>query len=75
MNAQIEMKWGQLRLKTLALSPSQVLGGGIRASLDGKSIAATSATEDGRFMVTFPNDVVLKAGQKLLVEHGVPAST
>ena len=63
MRAEIEVKSGQLRLKTLALASS---GKTAKVTLDGKPVAATLAAENGRALLTMP-EIVVKAGQKLEV--------
>ncbi len=62
--AEVEVKSGGLRLKTLALSAS---GKTAKVTLDGKPIAAKMSAENGRALLTFAAEVVVKAGQKLEV--------
>lgn len=62
--AGIEVKSGQLRLKTLALAAS---GKTAKVTLDGKPVAAKLSGEKGRALLTFANEVVVKTGQKLEV--------
>jgi non-lysosomal glucosylceramidase len=64
----IQVKFGQLRLRTLSLvpqagfQPAQVV-----ATLEGKAVPATLAIRDGRCLVQFGSEVMLVAGQSLQV--------
>jgi len=66
--AEIRVKWGRLRLKTLALA---LLGGktarAVHVSVGGQSIAATHTVDGHRLLVTLGEEIVLKAGDSLEV--------
>ncbi|MGO9476849.1 MAG: GH116 family glycosyl-hydrolase [Limisphaerales bacterium] len=63
LNAQIAVKWGTLRLKTIALNFPAATSA--RVVLDGTPIQATMAKADGQVMLTFAEDVLVAAGQAL----------
>ena len=68
MSSEIEIKFGQLRLKTLALSPQGTAPKTAKVTLDGKPVAAILTNEKGRALLTFANSVVVKPGQKLQIQ-------
>ncbi|NLY99399.1 MAG: glucosylceramidase, partial [Pirellulaceae bacterium] len=64
--AEIEIKHGRLRLKTLVVAPAGAVSA-VQADLDGQPLAATVARQDGRAIVTFADAVVVSEGQRLQV--------
>jgi non-lysosomal glucosylceramidase len=71
LRAQVALRWGRLRLKTLALAlPAGARGRSVRMTLDGRAVRATSATIDSRLLITLAAELALKAGQKLEVRLG-----
>lgn len=64
--AEIEIKHGRLRLKTLVVAPAGAVSA-VKADLDGQPLAATVARHDGRAIVTFADAVVVSEGQRLQV--------
>ena len=74
MNAEIALRWGRLRLRTLALIlPSTSSATTAQVTLDGRPVTSTLARRDGdddRLTITFPADVIVKVGQKLAVRVG-----
>lgn len=67
MRAEIELKFGTLHLKTLALV-SKNAAKTAKITLDGKPLAAQLSNENNRVLLTFAADVSLKTGQKLQVQ-------
>jgi len=60
--ARVEVKWGRLRLKTLALDAP---AGQAAAQAAGKALRLTAAVNNGRTTFSFAEDVVLRAGESL----------
>ncbi len=65
--ARIEVRWGKLRLKSLALAVPDGLKT-TTVSLAGKPVKATAVVTDGRLMLTLSEEIVLNEGQALDVE-------
>jgi non-lysosomal glucosylceramidase len=66
--AEVEMKYGQLRLKTLALTlPANLKPQKVSAVLAGKTVPATLAVRDGRCLVQFAAEVTIATGKTLQV--------
>jgi hypothetical protein len=65
LTATIAVKFGQTRLKTVALA-----AGASKATVthDGKPVAARVDVKDGRALVTLDKDVTLSAGSALVVQ-------
>jgi uncharacterized protein (DUF608 family) len=67
---RVQVKWGELALKTLALLAAP--GGrprSVSVTLAGKPIAARLALEnDGRALITFSAEITIQAGQELVLE-------
>jgi uncharacterized protein (DUF608 family) len=62
--AAVELKWGKLRLKTLALRCDAAVSR-VAVTVAGQAVAATHALESGRLVVTLGADAILKAGETL----------
>jgi hypothetical protein len=62
LQAHLLMRYGKLKLNTLAL-----IGTAARATakLQGKTIPTTLTTQDGRSVITFETGITLEAGQDL----------
>jgi hypothetical protein len=68
MRAELTVKYGQVPIQTMSLVPPH--GSGVRkvsAMLDGKSLTASLKEKNGSAEVIFPEDLILKAEQKLEV--------
>ncbi len=66
---RIVVRWGQLRLKTLALTPpSGLTPRRVSATLAGIPVAASVARQDGRLAVEFEPEITVLEGQTLMVE-------
>ena len=65
--AVVEVKWGRLRLRTLALS-APAAPATVRATAAGRGVAATSEWKGGRLLLTFAPEVRLGAGEALAVD-------
>jgi non-lysosomal glucosylceramidase len=62
----IALKWGKLRMRTLAFAIAEnVRPAKVKVTLKGKELACRHTTRDGRLLVTLDADVVLEAGQTL----------
>jgi uncharacterized protein (DUF608 family) len=71
LRAEIGVRWGKLRLKTLALAlPPGVADGALEVRLDGHRVQATRSVEEKRLLITLPEALLVKAGQKLEVKVG-----
>lgn len=68
LQAEIELKAGQLRLKTLALSLPNGTAKTAKVTLDGRPVTATVTTENSRALLTLAAETNIKAGQKLSVQ-------
>ena len=66
LTAQITIKWGELALQTVALARENATS--VQAVLDGKPVAATLATGDGRAVISFPHPLVIAEGKSLVLE-------
>jgi hypothetical protein len=65
---EVAVKWGQLRLKTLALTPpANLKPQKVSATLAGKTVPATVVVKGGRCILQFPSPVLVTAGQTLQV--------
>jgi hypothetical protein len=67
--AALEIKWGRLRLKTLALG-AEAAPAVVDVKLDGQEVAASSRFKEGRVQITFDSDLQLGKGQQLHVTLG-----
>jgi hypothetical protein len=66
--SEVAVKWGQLRLKTLALTPpTNLKPQKVSATIAGKAVPAVLAIRDGRCVVQFESDVIVGTGQALQV--------
>jgi len=67
-NTELQVKWGTLRLKSLSL-PAETGGtDAVKVTVNGKTVPATAATEDGKLLVRLASEQTVGAGQKLKVE-------
>jgi hypothetical protein len=64
LKAEIHVRYGRLRLNTLALTGAYTR---VTAKHDGKTVNATVAERDARPVIAFPSSVVIEAGQTLTV--------
>jgi uncharacterized protein (DUF608 family) len=66
LEAAVELKWGSLRLRTLALVlPNGVAGNHVTVGVGGKAIAFAADASGGRVRITLADELVLQAGQSL----------
>ena len=69
LKAEVEVKWGKLRLRTLALQvPDKAQPTSNRVTANGQPVVASHRLEGNRLTIVFPPEVVIPAGQKLEVE-------
>jgi uncharacterized protein (DUF608 family) len=68
MQATISLRWGQLSLRSLALSlPAHMLTGAVQVKLQGRIVKATVTQENDRLLLAVASGIVIKTGQKLIV--------
>ena len=66
--AEIEMKWGRLRLKTLGLAlPAIARPQTVAVTVDGKPQASQFTAAEGRLTITLAEEANLETGRKLAV--------
>lgn len=64
--AALHVHWGKLRLRSLALSlPPNTAAGTVKVKVQGRAIPSTATNENGRMLIVFAVDAVIKTGQKL----------
>ena len=69
--SQVSLKWGTLRLKTLALAvPERLRNAIVKVSAAGRPVKVTAAPQNDRLLLTFAQDVTLAAGETLVVDIG-----
>jgi hypothetical protein len=69
--AEVAVKWGKVRLKTLALAlPEDVVPTSVSVTLDDKPLPGKHSVRQGRITVTLAEDAVLAAGQTMRVHIG-----
>lgn len=69
LKAEVALRWGQLRLATLALAlPASEAAGRVRVTLAGRTLETTRRMEGGRLEIALPEGFRLKAGQKLGIQ-------
>ena len=65
----IEVKWGKLRLRTLAFTPpEQNRPEKVTVAMGGKAVPSTYAMDGQRVVVTLAEEIVVEAGQTLEIE-------
>ena len=64
--ATLSLAYGSLKLKALVLGSVRELAR-VAASLDGRSIAASTSLEEGKLVVSFEEEVTLSRGQALKI--------
>ena len=68
----LELKWGKLRLQTLAFElPGNVPPKDVRVTLDGEDIRNSYRTEGNRAIIELNPETVLQAGTKLKIAIGI----
>jgi uncharacterized protein (DUF608 family) len=66
---RIEVKWGKLRIKTLAFEvPAGRKINGARVTAAGRPLPAAHAQDQGRIAIRLDDEVTLTAGQSLVIE-------
>jgi len=67
----IELKWGKLRLKTLAFAlPENAKPGKVAVTVAGNAVAAEHAVAGGRVLITLAAEASIQAGQTIEVRMG-----
>ncbi len=64
--ATLELKYGKLRLRTLAIGPCQAAGA-VKLTCAGKTLRGDVRVADGRALITLGAELTMEAGQKLEV--------
>ncbi len=68
MQAHINLLWGHLRLKTLALTlPANKSPKTLKVTLDGHQVKTTMQVQQDRIIATFATECLLNAGQQLRI--------
>ena len=68
LKSQITMKYGKLRVKTLALALAKDMKpGSATVSLQDTGLECKLEVKDGRAVITFAADAVIRAGESLVV--------
>ncbi len=63
---RVAVKWGQVKVKTLAVElPADAKPGQVSAALDGKALAVQTKAEGGRVTVTLPAETTVAESQEL----------
>ena len=69
--AQLQVRWGSLRLRSLSFDvPDKLRAAAVRVAVAGKPVSATSMCEEGRMTVTLAYDIAVHAGETLDVVIG-----
>ena len=67
--AEIVMKHGKLRLRTVALAaPNGKRPSSVKVSVNSKSLDASRAMTDDKILVTLDSDAILQAGERMVIE-------
>jgi non-lysosomal glucosylceramidase len=70
MTAELAVKWGSVSLRSFGLAaPSPHLS--VTATCHGKTIPSTSETIDGKTIITFKDQSVIKSGESLKIDLNV----
>ena len=68
LEARIEVRWGQLRLRTLALAPGAgKSASGAAVSIGSEAVPAVLQTADGKARITFGRELLLTPGRPLVI--------
>ncbi len=66
LNATISIKYGQLRLKTLSLSPGKEINAdSVKITLNGKKVDGSLINKEGKAYITFAKELFIMTGQIL----------
>jgi hypothetical protein len=68
--AQVQVRYGQLRLRTLSLEVAK-LSGTVDVRLNGKPVKISSSIERSRLLITFAADEIVHANDTLTVHVAV----
>ena len=67
----VEVRWGRLRLKTLAFrAPAEGRPSAVTVRAWGRTLPATHETEGRRVLITLPEEIVIEAGGSIEVRIG-----
>jgi len=64
----VAVRWGQVKLRTLGFDVTSAAGGKALVTVDGQEIPAKTAVADARVTVTLLQNVLLRAGQQIVVQ-------
>jgi hypothetical protein len=71
MHATFDVRWGQLRVKTVALEIAEnAPAPSVKVLAKGQPVSATMARDGIRVVVTLQDEVVLNAGERIEVNLG-----
>jgi hypothetical protein len=69
MNVILEIKWGNLKLKTLSLTWNAASGDpSVKATHGAAQTPTTCAVKNGRVKIQFPLGLTITTGEKLSIE-------
>jgi non-lysosomal glucosylceramidase len=67
-NAELQVKWGKLRVRTVVLVlPENAKAKEVRVTVNGNIVPAKDAQRDRRLTITLSNEALLEANEKLVV--------
>ena len=67
LNAELSLRYGSVKLKTIALECPDAAARSVKVTLAGKDVAAQLARRDARAIISFKAGVEVHAGQSLVV--------
>lgn len=63
--AEIALKWGKLRVKTISLAVTDAKPGNVKVAVKGKAVDSKFEVKGGKAVITLAADVVINAGESL----------
>lgn len=68
--ATIDVKYGSLKVRTIALTTGEKAPASVKVTVNGRSAASKFAAKDGKVVISLASDVVLGTGKKLEIVTG-----
>jgi hypothetical protein len=66
MNAALDLKWGRLRLETIALAaPQSIRSTAVRVMVNNRQAPATLTADGSRLLVRLAGEAAIEAGQSI----------
>jgi hypothetical protein len=70
MTAELAVKWGSVSLRSLSIvAPKRPLS--VAVTCEGRTIPSMSETIDGKTIITFKDQIVIKSGESLKIDLNV----